>query len=110
VISRNVILLTHDYSLSAALMAIGEKPATDIALNREIRVGANVFIGMNAILLPGTTIEDNVIIAAGSVIRGNLAGDAIYAGNPAQRISGITDRAEEWRARSTGTFASADAI
>lgn len=110
VISRNVIFLTHDYSLTAALIAIGEAPPTDMAMHQEIRVGSNVFIGMNAILLPGTMIGDNVIIAAGSVARGDLSGNAVYAGNPIKRISGITDRADEWRARRDSNLVASDTV
>jgi len=99
VLSRNVILLTHDYSLTTALIAIGEPPPTDVSVNRNIRIGSNVFVGMNAILLPGTMIEDNVIVAAGSVVRGHVEGDSIVAGNPAQKVGVIRKRAEEWRNR-----------
>ena len=37
-------------------------------LFRKIVIGNNVFIGMNAIIMPGVKIGDNVVVAAGSVV------------------------------------------
>jgi acetyltransferase-like isoleucine patch superfamily enzyme len=108
VVSRDVILLTHDYSITTALIANRQTPPTDIAVRRPITVGDNVFIGMNTVLLPGTTIGDNVIIGAGSVLRGTIESDSIMVGNPAVKIGRLTDRPQMWIERSQGRFAQAD--
>ncbi|KAF5067436.1 2,3,4,5-tetrahydropyridine-2,6-dicarboxylate N-acetyltransferase [anaerobic digester metagenome] len=89
VISSNVIFLTHDYSFTTGLIAIDEKPKTDIGILGPIKVGNNVFIGMNSILLPGTSIGDNVIIGAGSVVRGKLPDNVVASGNPATVVTDI---------------------
>ena len=47
-----------------------------------IRIGSNVWIGMNAVVLPGVSIGDNVVIGAGSVVRADIPADSIAAGNP----------------------------
>ena len=86
VVSMNVHFLTHDYSYTTALNAINENPKTDIGIFRNIFVGNNVFIGMNTILLPGTTIGDNVIIGAGSVLRGNIPADRAAFRRPQRLI------------------------
>jgi len=52
-----------------------------------IVVGNNVFIGINCILLSNTTIGDNCIVGAGSVVRGHFPENSVIAGNPAQIIS-----------------------
>jgi len=39
----------------------------------KIKIGNNVFIGMNSIILLNTTIGDNCIIGAGSVVRGHFS-------------------------------------
>jgi len=52
-----------------------------------IVVGNNVFIGINCILLSNTTIGDNCIVGAGSVIRGHFPENSVIAGNPAQIVS-----------------------
>jgi acetyltransferase-like isoleucine patch superfamily enzyme len=89
VISSNVRFLTHDYSITTALIAIGEKPGKDIARERAITVGDNVFIGLSSILLPGTVIGNNVIVGAGSVLRGHVPSGSIVFGNPASVDSSI---------------------
>ena len=108
VLSSYVILLTHDYSVTTALTALGEPPSSDIAIRSPIVIGNNVFVGMGAILLPGALIGDNVIIGAGSVVRGVVEPDSIIIGNPAVKVGGLTDNPERWRARSVAKNASAD--
>jgi len=47
-----------------------------------IKIGSNVWIGADAIILPGVTIGDNVIIGAGSIVTKDIPSDSIAAGNP----------------------------
>lgn len=51
-----------------------------------IRIGDNVWIGMNSVVLPGITIGDNVVIASGSIVTQNIPSDSIAAGNPCRVI------------------------
>jgi len=55
----------------------------------DIEIGDNVFIGAQCIILPGTVIEDNVVIAANSTIKGNLKSGWVYGGNPAAALKEI---------------------
>lgn len=96
VISENVILLTHDYSLTTGLIAIDKPPLTDMAFLRPISIGNNVFVGMGAIIMPGTKIHDNVIIGAGSVVRGDVPSDSIVLGNPGVVVGSLTEKAIQW--------------
>lgn len=48
-------------------------------LPKEIVIGNNVWIGLNAIVLKGSIIGDNTIIAAGSVVRGVVPSNSIYS-------------------------------
>lgn len=48
-----------------------------------IIIGNNVWIGLNAIILKGSVIGDNCIIAAGSVVKGAFPENTIIQGNPA---------------------------
>ena len=86
VISDDVIFLTHDYAITRALIAVGEPIEREVYNLRPISVGDNSFIGMRSILLPGVRIGRNVIVGAGSVVRGEVADDTIVAGNPAVPI------------------------
>jgi acetyltransferase-like isoleucine patch superfamily enzyme len=52
-----------------------------------VKIGDNVWIGANSIILKGVTISDNVIVAAGSVVRDDIPSNSIVAGNPARVVS-----------------------
>ena len=61
--SKHVILLTHDFSIwNALIYKYPELKKQRIRFLKRIDIGNNVFIGANSIVLPGTTIEENVII------------------------------------------------
>ena len=96
-ISHDVWFLTHDYSITIALIAAGQEVQSDVATERAIRVGNNVFIGLRSIILPNTVIGDNVIIGAGAVVRGVIPPDSIVLGNPAQVVGSIQDYAAKWK-------------
>ncbi|CAN5907822.1 acyltransferase [soil metagenome] len=51
-----------------------------------VRIGAGSWIGHGAVILPGTTIGRNVVVAARSVVRGNVADHAVIGGVPAKVI------------------------
>lgn len=51
-----------------------------------IKIGDDCFIGMNSIILKGTTLGNNVIVGAGSVVHGTFPDNCIIAGNPAKLI------------------------
>jgi len=53
---------------------------------KSVIIGNDVWIGTNAIILPGVTIDDHVIIGAGSVVTKNIPKNAIVGGNPARII------------------------
>jgi maltose O-acetyltransferase len=57
-----------------------------VASGRPVSIGERVWIGARAVILPGATIESDVIIAAGAVVSGTCHAHAVYAGVPARRI------------------------
>lgn len=96
IISTGVSFLVHDYSIGTAIRSV--RPITEGEMPRflkEIKVGNNVFIGAKTIILPGTTIGDNTIIGAGSVVKGNIPSGVVIAGNPAKVIKNTEDYALE---------------
>lgn len=88
-ISSNVHFVTHD---GGAWVLRNLYPNMD--LFGPIVVGNNVFIGMGTTILPGTIIEDNVVVGAGSIVRGRLYSNYIYAGIPAKKIKSLSQYAE----------------
>ncbi|MFM6854314.1 MAG: acyltransferase [Sphingopyxis sp.] len=53
---------------------------------RPIRIGARCFIGGGAMILPGVSVGDETIVAAGAVVRDDAPARCIVAGNPARII------------------------
>lgn len=51
-----------------------------------ITVGDGCWIGTRAMILPGVTIGDGAVIAAGAVVRDDCEPDTLYAGVPARAI------------------------
>lgn len=51
-----------------------------------ITIGNNVWIGLDAIILKGTEIGDNSVVAAGSVVKGKFPEFSLIGGNPAKLI------------------------
>ena len=58
----------------------------DLPLRGDTVVGNDVWIGQNAVILPGVRIGDGAIIGASSVVGGDVAPYTIVAGNPARVI------------------------
>ncbi len=51
-----------------------------------VRIGNSVWIGGGAILLPGVTIGDNVVIGAGSVVTSDIPSNTVAFGNPCRVV------------------------
>lgn len=101
-ISKGVIILGHDYSYSMLGNVYYDLPCKQ----KRTVIGNNVFIGMNAIILNGATVEDNVIIGAGAVVSGRCSANSVYAGNPAKRVCSL----EEYYAKCCAGFESGAAL
>ncbi len=55
-----------------------------------ITIGANVWIGSNAVVLPGVTIGEWAVVAAGAVVTKDVEPYAVMGGVPAKVIKKIT--------------------
>lgn len=53
---------------------------------KTIKVGNNVWIGGNVVVLPGVSIGDNVVIGAGSVVTKDVPSNVVAVGNPCRVI------------------------
>ena len=59
---------------------------SDLPLRGDTVVGNDVWIGQNAVLLPGVRVGDGAIVGANSVVGSNVPPYTIVAGNPARQI------------------------
>lgn len=91
-ITNGVQIITHD----GALWVLREKERfkkTDII--KPVRIGDNVFIGVNSVILGGVSIGSNVIIGAGSVVNRDIPDNVVAAGIPAKVIEDIAKYEEK---------------
>jgi maltose O-acetyltransferase len=84
-LSPRVIVLVHDASM---------KRHIDYTLIAPIAIGDRVFVGAGAIILPGTRIGDDSVIAAGAVVRGDIPPWSMVVGNPAKVVSDVRSVAD----------------
>ncbi len=59
-------------------------------LPKRVKIGKNVWIGAHATILPGVTIGDNAVIAAGAVVTKDVDSNAVVAGVPARKVKDIS--------------------
>ena len=66
-----------------------EKRNKGLEYAKPIKIGNNVWIGGNVIVLPGVTIGDNVVIGAGSVVTRDVPSNVVAVGNPCKAIKNL---------------------
>ena len=73
-----------------------EKAKNRKIFSKTVKICENVWIGENAIILPGVEIGKNSIIGAGSVVTKNVPENCIVAGNPAKIIKKYNFGNKKW--------------
>ena len=96
-VTAGVQFITHD---GGTLILRKEDP--DLEWTAPISVGNDVYFGVRALILPGVTIGNRCIIAAGSVVTQDVPDNSVVAGVPARRISSVDEYQEKMRAKSLG--------
>ncbi len=94
-ITREVLFVTHD---GGTLLFRHLIP--DLEMTAPIMVGDYVYIGVRSIILPGVTIGNNCIIAAGSVVTKNVPDNSVVGGIPAKFIKSTDEYLEGIKKRS----------
>jgi len=67
-------------------------PAAEAA----VTIGAGSWLAAGAVVLPGTTIGEHVVVAAGSVVRGVIPDRCVIAGAPARVVRWYDADSGEW--------------
>ena len=83
-------ILTHDASTK---MALGYTKCG------KVHIGDNVFIGTKSVILPSTTIGNNVIIGACSVVATDVPDNVVAFGNPLRIICTYDEYIEKQKQR-----------
>lgn len=97
-INKNVQFITHDGSLWVVRNLYPEYKNADLI--KPIKIGSNVQIGNNAIILPGVTVGDNCIIGAAAVVTRDIPDNSVAAGVPAR----IIETVDEYIAKNKDNF------
>lgn len=63
---------------------------------RPVVIGKNVWLGHGVLVLPGSTIGDHTVVAARSVVKGDLPPRVLAAGNPAKVVKEL-EIPDGWR-------------
>ena len=77
-IGHNVVLATLNHAM--------EPERRGDMLPAPIHIGKRVWIGANAAVLPGVTIGDGAVVAAGAVVTKDVPANAVVGGVPAKVI------------------------
>ncbi|MCB9559551.1 MAG: acyltransferase [Kofleriaceae bacterium] len=85
-VTAGVRFVTHD---GAILLFRRQYP--DIDRIGPIRVGDDVFIGTNALILPGVEIGSRCIVGAGAVVHRNVPAGSVVAGVPARVVCTVDE-------------------
>ncbi len=92
-VTAGVRFITHDGGVD--VLREGDP---DLDVVAPITIGDNVFIGTNALLMPGVTIGNNCIIGAGAVVTRDIPAGHVAAGVPARCLKTIEEYREKVRA------------
>jgi carbonic anhydrase/acetyltransferase-like protein (isoleucine patch superfamily) len=60
-------------------------------VNTPVVIGPGTWLGTGTIVLPGARIGRNVVVAAGSVVRGEVPDYCVVAGVPAKVVRSMTE-------------------
>lgn len=78
IITTGVHILTHFFNTKDRKFYAGK-----------VKIGENVFIGMNTLIVNAVNIGDGAVIGAGSIVNRDIPAGEIWAGNPARLIKKV---------------------
>lgn len=80
IVAPNVCIITRNHNF---------KDFDKYEESKPVEIGRNCWIAANAVILPGVTIGDNVIVAAGAIVTKSFGDSCVIGGNPAKVIKDI---------------------
>ena len=90
-ITEGVTILTHGFDWSVLKGVYGDI----LGSSGGVKIGNNVFIGMQTTILKGVHIGNNVIIGANSLVNKDIPDNCVAAGNPCKVIMSLEEYHEK---------------
>lgn len=81
-VSMGAVILSSNHAIPAMDRAMRWEPDE----LRPTKIGRDVWIGANAVVLGGVSIGDGAVVGAGSIVTRDVERGAIVAGNPARLV------------------------
>jgi acetyltransferase-like isoleucine patch superfamily enzyme len=88
-IGGNVVIYDTDFHAVDPASRMRRENDKRETKTKRVKIGRNAFIGAHTTILKGSTIGENAVIGACSVVTGNIPANEIWAGNPAKFIRTI---------------------
>ncbi len=82
-LAPRVAIYTSTHGLGDAARRAGE------VLRAPVSIGDGCWIGANAVILPGVSIANGIVVAAGAVVTRDLTEPGVYGGVPAKRLRAL---------------------
>lgn len=93
-ITQGVTILTHGYDWSVLKGVYGDV----LGSSGGVKIGNNVFVGMQTTILKGVHIGNNVIVGANSLVNKDIPDNCVAAGNPCRVIMTLEEYHEKRKA------------
>jgi len=88
-ITNGVRFITHDGG--AWVLRNLKQEYQNIDIIQPIKIGNNVHVGINAVIMPGVNIGSNCIIGCGAIVTKDIPDNSIAVGIPAKVIETIAE-------------------
>lgn len=92
-IASGVTIIDYNHGMDPCKVSYLFNP---LQISNGIIIGDGVWIGQNAIILPGVSIGDKSIIGAGSVVTHDVPSYCVAVGNPARIIKKYSNTEKKW--------------
>ena len=96
-ITKEVLFITHD---GGTLLFRNKFPSLEYTA--PITVKNDVYIGVRSLIMPGVTIGNNCIVAAGSIVTKNIPDNSVVGGVPARIIKSTEEYLENMKRKTCG--------
>lgn len=105
----SVLHITHasDYNPGGYPLIIGDEVTIGhMAMLHGCTIGSQILIGMQAMVMDGAVIEDQVVLAAGALVPPNktLESGYLYVGRPAKKARALTDKELAYFSYTAGNY------